>query len=581
MSEITDLIQLWKSDKAAVLQVLQQNEKLRTAFLELDDIWRASEQVTASGFSIWYKEQYQRSLPTIFHDVAEEFAWAFRNRKGVLLEGWRGMGKSTFFAAWCPYVMGVNPVGSTALIRINDAKAKEMGKAISDIIMTNSAWKKMFGHVLPDTQAGWSVENGFEVLDLKIAGNPSSDKFSDGYAKWRMMCLANHLSEKSLVCNGIESGSNIGLHPTNGMWFDDLHDEANTRSPAELKKVTDIIEGNIKPTWFSAGGSPTLGVFCTPWSENPPDAYKIMLATGLFKHIKKPIFEENETGEQIPPSMEFETEKGKEIYTVPQEYAGKKVRLAWPEAFPISKIVEMMRTYKTRFGQMCLLRLDLSKPKNMRYQTFPANDIKWNEWRMVLGVDPVGTVKGVSTGDGISHFAACMLLKSPYNSLIIGDGFVEKIDALEGERRVAETQRTYQRTYDNASVELNGAGAMWVAMISRTSGIKYHGHNVSEIGTGSKKERQYRFLQPLFASGLVLVSDGQTDFLDKVREYLDNFPNFATDSELWDVGDAIANGVLDIPQIWTKVVVDTAANDIFKQAQRQRNPWDVVMEGRR
>lgn len=576
MSEITELIELWKTDQAAVLKVLSENEKLRNAFMELDDIWRASENVSASGFALWYKELYQRPFPKVFQDVAEEFSWAFHNRKGVLLEGWRGMGKSTFFAAWCPYVMGVNPVGSTALIRINDAKAKEMGKAISDIIMTNPGWKKLFGNVVPDIQAGWSVENGFEVFDAKVTGDPSSPGFTNGYAKWRMQCLANHLSEKSLVCNGIESGSNIGLHSTNGMWFDDLHDESNTRSPAELKKVTDIIDGNIKPTWFGAGGSPTLGVFCTPWSDNPPDAYQVMLQTGLFKHIKKPVFVEDEQGEEIPVTVDFE----KETYSVPPEYAGKKVKLAWAEAFPMKKVVEMMRTYKTRFGQMCLLRLDLSRPKNMRYQTFPAKDIKWNEWRMVLGVDPVGTVKGVSTGDGISHFAAAMLVKSPYNTLIVADGFVEKIDALEGEKRVAEVQRTYQRTYDNASIELNGAGAMWAAMITRTSGIKYHGHNVSEIGTGSKKERQYRFLQPLFASGAVLVSDAQTEYLDKVREYLDNFPNFPPESELWDVGDSLANGVLDIPQIWTKVVVDNADN-IFKSTQRQKNPWDLVMEGRR
>ena len=574
MSEINDLIAAWRQDKDSVIRALTENEALRKRLLELDETLSAGEKVSASGFALWYQEEYGRKLPYVFHDVAEQFAWAFHNRKGVMLEGWRGMGKSTFFLAWCPYIMGVNPLGSTALIRINDRKAKEMGKAISEVIKTNLGWKKVFGHVLPDEQGGWSVENGFEVLDSRVTGPIGSPKFDDGYAKWRMMCLADHLSEKSLVCNGVESGSNIGLHPTNGMWFDDLHDEENTTSSAEMKKVTGNIQGNFVGTWFSAGGSPTLGVFCTPWSKNPPDAYEVMMQSGLFKKVSIPIYTENPHGESIPAT----TTDG---FPIDVEYAGKRVFPTWPEAFGAQKIADIIHAAKSRFGQQYLLNPELSKPKNMRYFEFPARDIRPLDWELILGVDPVATVRGISTGQGISHFAAVEYLKSPYNTLIINDGVIEKWDALEAEEYIANLQRS-RRNYKTASIENNGAGAMFISMISRNSGVKYHAHPVSELGSGKKKDRQYRFLQPLFAAGLIMVSDAKTKFLDAVREYLEIFPSFDDDSYLADIGDALAMGVLEVPEIYTKVVTSAASrDDIWSQKKKTADPWNGLLGGYR
>ena len=551
MSELQDLYELFQNDPDAVVEMFTSDPERMRGLLELDDILTAGEKPSVDAFKIIYKEFYNRPLPEIAEGATEEFIWALENKKGVMLEAWRGFGKSTYFTAWGPAVMGWRPVGSTSLVRVNDQKAKEMGKAIATLIMTNEGWQKIFPYVVPDEKAGWSVENGFNVMDLRVTGEPGSPEFERGYAKWRMLCLADHVSEQSLLCAGIESGTIIGLHPTNGMWFDDLHDEKNTRSLVELKKTTDILESNIIPTWFSAGGSPTLGVFCTPWSTNPPDAYQVMLKTGLFKHVKIPIYTEDENGEVIPDTIE--TADG--VVNIDPLFAGKKVKPAWPEAFPVDRIAQMIHSFKTKFGQMGLLDVSLSAPKNMRYQSFPANDIKWNEWPMTDGVDPVGVVEGVSIGDGISHFALAHLLKTPYNTLVIGDGILDKCDAFGGEEHVMESRKTFSRTHQGTSIEMNGIGAIFIGNITRNKSYTPHAHTVNELGKGSKKDRQYQFLQPLFASGSLLVSDGDTPFLNAVREYLDNFPNFARDSYLWDVGDAIAIGALDVPQVWTRVVV--------------------------
>ena len=551
MSELSDLIALYKRDPDAVKKIIEDNPDLARRLIEIDDTLSAGEKPSVDSFKKIYAEFFGRPLPYVDYPVVEEFIWALENRKGVMYEAWRGKGKSTFFTAWGPAVMGWRPVGSTTLVRVNDQKAKEMGKVIAVLIKTNPGWRKIFPHVIPDEKAGWSVENGFNVMDARITGKPDEPGFEDKYAQWRMLCLSDHLSEQSLLCAGIESGSVIGLHPTNGMWFDDLHDEANTRSAAELKKVVDIFKGNIAATWIGAGGSPTLGVFCTPWSKNPPDVYQEMLGTGRFKHIKMPVFVEYDGGEEIPP----QNADGQDALP---EWVGKKVRLTWPEVFSMDRIIDMMATYKTRFGQMALLDIELSAPKNMRYQEFPADAIEWDKWPMTDGVDPVGVVDGVSDGDGISHFALVHLLHSPFNSLIIGDGVLEKCDAFKGEEHIVESVRTYAHTHRGTSIESNGVGAIFIGNVSRNRGLKPHAHKVSELGIGSKKERQYRFLQPLFASGAIKVSNGKTPFLDAVREYLDTFPNFPRDSYLWDVGDAIAIGALDVPQIWTRIVTRNA-----------------------
>jgi len=553
--------------------------EIAKAVVKLDDTFKAGEEVTVDGFAMWYELEYNRPLPYLDIPVAEAFAWAYHERKGVIYESWRGRGKSTFNASWCPYVMGVRPVGSTALIRINGPKAMEMGKSISELIETSLGWKKMFPHIIPDERAGWSVENGFQVMNTRITGVPGSKNFEKNYSKWRTMCLADHLTEKSLICVGIESGSIIGIHSTNGEWFDDLHDDLNTRSQAEMKKVTDIVEGNLVPTWFSVGGSPTLGVFCTPWSKNPPDAYQVMMKTGLFKHIRVPIFEFVKEGGEEVPIVAINSDGNEE--NIDPTYAGKRVKLAWPEAFPMEKVTAMILAYKSRFGQMALCDVNLSKPKNMRYQDFPAADIKIDKWEMTTGVDPVGTLDGVSTGEGISHFAMVFYMITPYNSLVIYDGILEKCDALAGEQHMVETQRTYSKTYRRASIEMNGSGAMFIGMITRGSnGLKYASHEVSELGPGKKRERQYRFLQPLFANGSIKVSDAVTPFLNAVREYLDNFPNFDRNSYLWDVGDALAIGALDVPEVWTRIVNNQLEN-IFAMPREEPDPYDALLMGRR
>ena len=553
---LNELLLLGKQDPAKFKILLEQNpeiEKWLDALLSYD---KARAGVSVEGFAVFYEAIYDRPLPYVDVPIVKAFVDAFHSKTGVMYESWRGKGKTTFLTAWAAYVIGVRPVGSTALVRINDRKAKESGKAIAEIISSNPGWRKVFPNVVPDHDTGWSVENGFFVKDTTITDKPN------GQAIWRQMCLADHVAEPSLVCAGVESGAIIGMHPSNGMWFDDLHDIENTTSQAEMNRVVQIVRSNIVPTWFSVSGSPTLGVFCTPWSINPPDAYQVMLQTGLFQHMKLPIYRIDEDGELFPPR-------------------GVKIKATWPEIYSIEKLEEIYKANEADFDRMYLCDVENAKPRNFRFQSFPNNEIKWNSWPMVVGVDPVATVKGINAGGGISHFAMCYALKTPYNTIVIGDGVVEKCDAMEGEQHLIRAKRVYN-TFQRASVEQDGAGAVFIGMVTRNPGLKVNPHRAGEIGRGSKQDRQYAFLQPLFANGTILVSDANTPYLNAVRLFLELFPNIDKESYLNDVGDSILLAVFDMPEVWTKTVTGGTDEKLAARANPKKrfNPWDGFQQHR-
>ena len=102
MSELTDLIHLYRTNPQEVERILRDNPSIRAKLIELDEIARAGEQVSVDGFRKAYEQFYGRPMPKVDEPVAEAFVWAFHNKKGVVFEAWRGFGKSTFFAAWGP-----------------------------------------------------------------------------------------------------------------------------------------------------------------------------------------------------------------------------------------------------------------------------------------------------------------------------------------------------------------------------------------------------------------------------------------------------------------------------------------------
>lgn len=482
----------------ALVEAFQNNPDLARDIIGLVEDRKAGERVSVEGFKRFYKAVYSRDLPKVDEQVAEEFTAAYYSRKGVMEEAWRGKGKSTFLRVWCPYVMGVNPVGSTTLVRINDGKAKATGKVIAELI-EGPIWKRFFPRVVPDTEAGWSVEAGFNVMLLQENGEPPTP---EQHSEWRRKCMADHGEEKSLLCAGIESGSIIGLHPTNGMWIDDIHDEGNTRSQAEMQKVVDLVEGNLINTWFGAGGSPAIGVFCTHWSKS--DAYQTMLKTGLFKHIKLPIFTRDENGVEIPVL----DDEGNTYYPI-----GYKVKLTWPEVFPAEKVGEMWRANPVRFGQACLC--DLTSLDGMRLKAdwlheYPADKID-PSWPVYFGIDFASTADKLGRKDS-DYFCLAIGRAVPGGGMVLVGGFRDRLPTHEALQKVQSLAALYP-TLATVGVEKWGTGREFINLLiysTKLPVVPFPFEKEKVLSKGQKFELE---LAPMFTSGRMWVSSVKDSFI--------------------------------------------------------------------
>ena len=527
---------------------------------ELDMSWRGvkARELSYEGWTHFYWCMTRREYPEAHRPVAEALINAVETQRAKMVMAYRGFGKSTDLVLFVAWMVGVRPSGSTGIVRINDTKAQLTGDLIAEMIEMHKGWKACFPNVLPDKTAGWSSEKGYNVIDTNVTGAPDGAGFLKGYSKWRQMCLSDHPTESSLMSAGIESGNIIGWHPTNGMYFDDLHDEKNTRSAAEMQKVVDILENNIIPTWFTPKGKPILGCVCTPW-DSTRDAYHSLLQTGLFDLVKIPVFEFDEAGEMFEP-------------------LGRKVRLTWPEAYPLERVVEIYNASRTRFYRMYLLDDEAAKELGYVYRGFPAADMKWYEWPVTAGVDPTASVTGISKGKGKSNYAIAHVYETPYNSLVVAGGYVKHVTSDVGESALAGFART-RPNYRAASIETNNAGAALAAgFITRNPGLRVHTHNVSELGHGSKKDRQFKFLESLLSNGLLLVLDGETgdpdsdEYLRVLKSALNRYPNINDDEPEMDALDALCMAVLDLPRVWTQTKVNVGGSPVPVKTSPKPSP---------
>lgn len=499
---LKSFLALTKSDPEKARKILQSNPKVLKELQELDKKYAAAETVSLEGFQIFYKAIYLRPLPKAAEPIVKEFVWAFHNKKGAMEECWRGFGKSTLLLAWVAYIMGARPVGSSTLIRINEKAAQKSGNTIAEIIDTNPGWKEIFPHVVPDKDAGWSAENGYHVQDMRIVK-------AEGHDKWLQLCFADHTSEPSLACGGVSSGIVIGTHPTNGSWFDDLHDESNTRSRAEMDEIVAILKGNIISTWFGMGGSPAIGVACTPWSDK--DAYVEMMKTGLFRKVSIPIFVKE--GEIPPehPARELWESNAKEhtFYFEPYQC---NVILTAPKEFPLEKILEMYNANPARFGQMYLLDLNTLKGLTLKREQlgeFPAEKID-PSWPTYFGVDFASTTDGVK-GD-TDYFALAIGKSIPGGGIVVTGGYVDRIPM---HTAMAKMQSLYEiHRPILIGVEKLGGGRQFVETLLYSTRLPILPLPLQGTPMKSKGQKFEDVLSSLFSQGRMWISSNHDEYID-------------------------------------------------------------------
>lgn len=525
--------------------------------------------VSVDGFCAYYECKFKREAPpTVRYLWAPEYVEAYTNHTGILVEGHRGSGKSTFLITWIEYLTGKRPVGSSQIIRINQQQAGEADELISATIEFNPAWKKCFPNVVPDKDKGWSVSGRF-VKDLEVCGNEN-----EGYGTWTAMCASDHLAEPSFLCSGITSRDFIGKHPSNGQYYDDLHDEGNTRSAREMQEIVDIIEKNIVPTWTRPDARPVLGVACTLWS--PRDGYHALLRTGMFKHIKTPIY--------VPadePSIQVGDARLEPhwIRNYPvEEVDGQKIIPMW-DKYGVDTIRQLKKQNPVYFGLMYLCDLQSVQGKVLKEEwlhEFPVEKLNAN-YPVYFGIDFASTEDKLKEKDR-DYFALAVLQALPWGGSVIIDGFREHLGFFEAVERVKLFATRYP-TLVTVGVEKWGSGEKFKEALLYNSTLPVVPFPFEGATVHSKGQRYQNELAPMFVDGRLWMPDVKKTFHEHFKQEWITWDGGKTVTGHDDCLDAVyvACGVAQghlMPR-----VVEPSLNWQAKMKTGLRSAWSSIGKG--
>lgn len=471
------------------------------------DIVRSSP-VSIDGFCAYYELKFKREVPPIVRFIwAPEYVKAFTDHTGVLVEGHRGSGKSTFLITWIEYLTGKRPVGSSQIIRINGQQANEADELIASTIEHNPAWKECFPNVVPDKDKGWSQAGRF-IKDLEVTGYDN-----ERYGQWQAMCASDHLAEPSFLCSGITSRDFIGKHPSNGQYYDDLHDEGNTRSAREMQEIVDIIEKNIVPTWTRPDARPVLGVACTLWS--PRDGYHALLRTGMFKHVKTPIYVPADKpvlqvgNELIEPRWIRKHEIG--------EIEGQKIIPLW-EKYGVETIKALKKTNPVYFGLMYLCDLQSVQGKVLKEEwlhEFPVEKLNAT-YPVYFGIDFASTEDKLKEKER-DYFALAVLQALPWGGSVLIDGFREHLGFYEAVERVKLFATRYPSLV-TVGVEKWGSGEKFKEALLYNSTLPVVAFPFEGAVVRSKGQRYQYELAPMFVDGRLWMPDVKKPFHEQFKQ---------------------------------------------------------------
>ena len=480
-------------------------------------------------------EYFNRPEALPFRFIYDEIKDASLPKIGIVIQASRELIKTTVITIYfTAFRIGHQPQRANLLIQVGDDIAKDNTAAVARIIDEFRGFKACFPNVVADREKGWG-DKGYEVKRTDITQE-----------KWNKINALR--KDPTLLGLGYSSHALIGKHPDGACIIDDINDEKNTSSIKELSEVLRIVESVIG---YAFTAEAWVIYAATPWVEG--DVTDYIKGTGEYLFIKLPAYMEVKDGAVVYP----------ETWD-----AGSEKLFMWPTERGLGWVMRKLNTSRnmSEFYRMILLNLTAAGEKTYTYQSFPHRELRLKEWPVTVGVDPNAVVKGV-TGKGISHFALIKVYETPYNTGVVGGGFVKKCFTDEGEKKLSDFARTHPN-FKGASVERDGGGILFTALATRNVGLKINPHLVSELGHGNKETRQFEFLSGLFSNAILLVSDGEgaaeedKEALRILRNYLSRYPNIPSDAAELDAADALCMAILEIPKLWTRVYTNIAARNV-------------------
>lgn len=462
-------------------------QRLRPGLLVL-----AAREDTPEGYKAFYELVFGTPPPRHSVDWIHSVYRARAEDKGAIIQAFRGSTKTTTLTiGFTAFRIGHDPQKAYLLIQVGDDIAEDNTSAVANIIENNPAWKAIFPDIIPDKETGWGAR-GYHVRD-------------QGMSKGAWASYTSKRKDPTLLGVGYRSDAIIGKHPDGMLIVDDINNETNTDSARELDKVMRILTGTIFPVMVEGTWNIFVG---TPWVED--DVLEYVRKTGEFYEVKTPIFE---------PVLS----KDNADYM----YENQPVKLTWPEQ-KTGKLVSKYRVLSgmKEFARMYLLDLALADVDGLPFQLYPHEytDLNWPMW---IGVDYASVLKEAhKLSKDRSYFAMAYVLERPTGGGVLYGGFVGRVTQAQAEMRMVQAQAMFPNV-QGIIFEGDGKGEEALHTFLRNPNL-----NIIPMKTGGrgKKERLERQMSPYLESGVIRISDEDTDFLRFTKRALRKFPNYHLDT---------------------------------------------------
>lgn len=470
-------------------------------------------------------------MPFARHHIEwADFIWeCFDDKVGAIIEAFRGSGKSIFMRMLLSYLIGRYPELSSMIIRSADTAAKNTAEGIAKIISDHKAWKLWFPPVLPKSRPGqsggeWSAAKGYSVIDISRDND-----------EWNTVEASR--TSPTLTKFGMGSKSVLGSRVTLAMLADDIHDEENSDSPAQLERMITRFQGIVEKCRTP---NSRLVIIGTPWGTQ--DLLQRLPQTGEYRKIKTPI-------------------------TLEGAYPGTP---AWPEYYTAEWIDKEynkdLTPGKIEFKRNQLLDLAAKIALQLTWEEFPHRKVE-DFWPVRMGID-FAELEETASGRGRSYFSVTVTTQEPKSGTwIVIDGFLGQVTQEAAENLIVQLARKYEGRVEVICMESIGGGAVFQQYMSRT----YKNLPViGEKGGGVPKEvRWERMLAPYLGTRRILISDDTDNpFLVSLRTALSSYPNIAKRGD-W------AADILD-SMVWAHFYSFLETGDPVrrrKPRERKPNPW--------
>jgi hypothetical protein len=495
------------------------------------------------GFAAFYKKMQGNDLPKYALD--KWIVPIFEGKeidKGALIFAWRGSWKTTTVSVtFTEFFIGHHPELSNLIISSSGGNADLITESIKVVIEHSKVWREVFPHVVPDKKKGWGAE-GYEVMRTDI-----------DYSEW--VDLNTHRKDSTLLGLGVDSSTLIGKHPTGLLLLDDILDDDNTVSVRQMAAVARKVTGTILPFIVedetNAPGKRVITwpiVIGTPWEED--DVYQDIKNTGEFLFSETPIMSEVEKGEGIYISHELLD--GWFELTEPGRYSKESIIRAYNR----SQHKEFMRMY------MLNLKVKM-EGEGLTFRTYPHQKIPWDAV-MTIGVDYMSMIKEANVDlRNRSYYAQAYLFKMADGRAVIGDGWHDRPTQGEAEAAMERAQAVYPG-HRTTVFEGDGKGEEALQIFLRNPNLKLYPMKTEGKGKPERLERQ---LGGWLENGKIMISDGDTPFLQFLRKCLRKYPQ-----HFLDPIDAVYWAARGMPEI---LVIDKPKDHLPRALRKKKisNPW--------